>query len=129
MTWIRHASGEQTVIKNGQALGPESPLETDDDGYARVEDDDAASLLATLDPNVDVVSQPPEGDDEPAVESPPVDPSDLTVDELEAALEDDDYDWNQPALHGLREAEVDGKNRETALDTIDAALDERREEE
>lgn len=58
MAWIRHESGEQTVIKNSQALGPESPLETDDDGYGEVEDDGAAELLATLDPQVETVSEP-----------------------------------------------------------------------
>lgn len=59
MAWIRHASGGQTTIKNAQALGDVSPLETDADGYAEVEDADAADLLATLDPHVEVVSGPP----------------------------------------------------------------------
>lgn len=53
-----------------------------------------------------------------AVESPPVDPSDLTVSELEKALEDDDYDWNKAALRGLLEAEREGDNRATAISAI-----------
>lgn len=52
MPWIRHDSHEQTTIKNRQALGAESPLETDDDGFAEVEDGDAAELLAALDTHV-----------------------------------------------------------------------------
>jgi len=64
MVWIRHESGEQTVIKNGQALGPESPLETDEAGYAEVEDEDRAALLTTLDPNVVRTSEPDTDDDQ-----------------------------------------------------------------
>lgn len=52
MPWIRHDSHEQTTIKNRQALGPESPLETDDDGCAEVDDEEAAELLAALDAHV-----------------------------------------------------------------------------
>jgi len=64
MVWIRHESGEQTVIKNGQALGPESPLETDEAGLAEVEDEDRAALLTTLDPNVVRTSEPDTDDDQ-----------------------------------------------------------------
>jgi hypothetical protein len=65
MVWIRHPSGEQTTIKNGQALGPESPLETDENGHAEVDEEERADLLATLDPNVETLSSPPETDDGP----------------------------------------------------------------
>jgi hypothetical protein len=67
---------------------------------------------------------PADADDDAAADDveaadPPVDPSELTVDELEAEL--DEADWGDSALQGLRDAEAAGKNRETALDAIDAA--------
>lgn len=52
------------------------------------------------------------------LESPPFNPSDLTVSELKDRLEDDDYDWNQRCYLGLLEAEERGKNRTTAIDAI-----------
>jgi hypothetical protein len=60
----------------------------------------------------------------PTIESPPIDPSEYTVDELQDALEDADYDWTDATLRGLRQAEVDGQNRDTALEAIDAELED-----
>jgi len=58
------------------------------------------------------------------VESPPVDPTDCTVPELRDALDDDAHDWNSVALRGLLQAELDGDDRVTAVDEIEARLDE-----
>lgn len=50
----------------------------------------------------------------------PFDPSEHTVDELKSELDGLDA----AELRGLRQAEVEGKNRTTALGAIDGALDE-----
>jgi len=90
MVWIRHESGEQTVIKNGQALGPESPLETDEAGLAEVEDEDRAALLTTLDPNVVRTSEPDTDDDEfDAAEFVDRTPMDDVVGDIESGDVDD----------------------------------------
>jgi hypothetical protein len=90
MVWIHHESGEQTVIKNGQALGPESPLETDEAGYAEVEDEDRAALLTTLDPNVVRTSEPDTDDDEFDAETfADRTPMDDVVDDIESGDVDD----------------------------------------
>ncbi|QLH77457.1 hypothetical protein HZS55_09180 [Halosimplex rubrum] len=60
MAWIRHDSGEETVIKCQQVLGSASPLETDDDGYAEV-GDDAADQLVALHAHLDHSGPPPDG--------------------------------------------------------------------
>jgi len=57
------------------------------------------------------------------VESPPIDPGDLSVSDLRSALADDDYDWNAAALRGLLQAEKDGEARSTAIDSIEEALE------
>ncbi|MDL0133516.1 hypothetical protein [Halobacterium salinarum] len=46
-------------------------------------------------------------------------PSDLTVDDLEARIDDVD---DLSLLYGIRAAEADDKNRETALEAIDAQI-------
>jgi len=90
MVWIHHESGEQTVIKNGQALGPESPLETDEAGYAEVEDEDRAALLTTLDPNVVRTSEPDTDDDEfDAAEFVDRTPMDVVIDDIVSGDVDD----------------------------------------
>jgi len=53
---------------------------------------------------------------------PPVAPSELTVDELEATLDESDY--SDAELQALRAAEADGKDRSSALDAIDGHLEE-----
>lgn len=108
MVWIRHESGEKTVIKNAQALGPESPLETDADGYAEVDDAEAADLLATLDPNVQVVAAP---EDDGTFEAEAfVDRTPMS--EVIEDLETGDYDGHLDAI----EAAADRKGVQTAID-------------
>lgn len=51
------------------------------------------------------------------VESPPIDPTEYTVSELEDALEDRN-DWNKDTLRALLEAEREGDNRATAISAI-----------
>ncbi|MCJ0619449.1 hypothetical protein JZX76_07980 [Haloarcula hispanica] len=54
--------------------------------------------------------------------NPPFDPSASTVDEIEAALEETNH--HPVALQALLDAEKDGKNRDTAVEAIEAALSE-----
>lgn len=116
MVWIRHASHGQTVIKNSQALGPESPLETDADGYAQVADEAAAELLATLDPNVELASAPAP-DDEPGNEDSADDEFDAeafvdrtpmsdVIDDLESGAYDEHLDAIEAAAErvGVQDA-------------------------
>jgi len=63
-----------------------------------------------------------EEDGPPDEAEAPFDPCDLTVDELTSALEDDDLDSDD--LDALAAAEADGKDRDTALDAIDAHREE-----
>lgn len=72
----------------------------------------------------DAGEAPSDGEAEaPPTETSPIDPSEYSVDELRDALEDEDYDWTDAALRGLREAEADGEGRTTALEAIDKALE------
>lgn len=50
---------------------------------------------------------------------PPVDPADYTVDELRDELDSGDY--SERELDALADAERSGKDRETAMDAIEAA--------
>lgn len=72
------------------------------------------------------VEPTPDEDDEDVqvVESPPVDPSEMTVSELQDSLSDEDYDWNEACLIGLLEAEEDGKDRKTATNAIEEKLEQ-----
>jgi hypothetical protein len=56
------------------------------------------------------------------IETPPIDPDQLTVSEIQDALGNEGYDWNQPVLLGLLEAEKEGKNRTTAINAIEERL-------
>ena len=67
-------------------------------------------------------------DDNVPIASSPIDPTDLTVDELRDALDDEDYDWDAAALRGLRESEVYGDERQTALETINDAINKHQED-
>lgn len=58
------------------------------------------------------------------VESPPVDPTELTVSELTEALDDENYQWNVAALRDLLEAEEAGQNRTTAIQAIKDKINE-----
>lgn len=55
-------------------------------------------------------------------ESSPIDPSSHTVSQLEEALDDPNYDWNEASLKGLLEAEKNQKNRATAISAIEKEL-------
>lgn len=120
---LEHDLDEDPVLRSGDVL--DDPLQFVD-GAATVDDQATAESIDTRHLHIEYVgpvdADDEDADDEPAIETPPFDPADKTVDELEAALEDDDYDWNAAALRGLREAEVDGKARDTALDAIDERL-------
>ena len=61
-------------------------------------------------------------EDDP-IETPPVDPTEMTVSEIEDALDDEDYDWNRPALLGLLRAERNGQGRSTAEYAIESELE------
>jgi len=61
MAWIRHDSGKAAVIKCQQVLGADSPLETDDEGYAEV-GDDAADQLVALHTHLDHSGPPTDSD-------------------------------------------------------------------
>lgn len=118
---VTHDLDEDPTVYDGQVL--DEPLEFEG-GEAVVATEDIARELARRHTHVERVGPVPgdEASAEPAVESPPFDPMDKTVDELEAALDDEDYDWNDAALRGLLEAEEDGENRDTALEAIEDAL-------
>jgi hypothetical protein len=127
MVRLAHDSGGPATLKCGQVLGNESPLEFDEDGYAHVDDPEAAEQIAALHRHVDVepAAQSPASSDDPAetdaVESP-IHPTEHTVDDLEAALEDGDFTGDE--LDAIAAAEADGDDRETALEAIDDARPE-----
>jgi hypothetical protein len=64
MAYIRHDSHDETTISNRQALGEDSPIETDGDGYAEVADDDTATLVAAMDSHISVETPSDTGEDE-----------------------------------------------------------------
>lgn len=123
MAYIRHDSHSQVIIKNRQALGAASPLETDDDGYAEVEDDETATLLAAIDRNVSVSSAPPDdntddGDGEfDAAGFVDRTPMETVIVDIESG-EYDEY------LDEIASAERDGRDRTGVAD----AISERQEE-
>lgn len=61
--------------------------------------------------------------DSSPVESPPIDPTELTVNEIKDALNDTDYQWNEAAYRGLLRAEEAGKDRTTATNAIEEQID------
>jgi len=101
MAYIRHDSHDETTISNQQALGEDSPIETDGDGYAEVSDEDTATLLAAMDSHISVEGPDTdeEGDDLEA----------KSYDDLRAlASEYDDIDGRQSRdelIEALREKE------------------------
>lgn len=60
--------------------------------------------------------------DEPEVAEPPIDPSELTLDDLEADLDENDY--SAAELDALESAEEAAEDRSGAQDLIDAARGE-----
>lgn len=125
--WIKHDSGEATELRNQQVLGDDSPLEFDENGFAEVDEERGRKLLA-MHRHIERGGHGPVeddgGGDKPPDEDvePPFDPSEKTVDELQDALEQNEY--SDAELEALAEAEADGKNRETALEAIEAELEE-----
>lgn len=121
----------------GELRDPEHGAYAIEDGVIEVDDAEVAADLVGRHRRVEWLDEPPENDDgeaagaenEVAVESPPIDPADHTVDELRDALDDADYDWNAAALRGLLDAERSGKDRDTATDAIQAALNDHADEE
>lgn len=90
MAWIRHDSGHQTTIKNEQALGSASPLQTDEDGYAEIDDEEAAEMLVILDGHIDFADPPTEDDSLDAETFVDRTPMADVIDDLETG-EYDDY--------------------------------------
>lgn len=60
-----------------------------------------------------------------AATEPPFDPSEYTVDEIEAELAEGEF--SSAELDALAEAEADGKDRETALEAIEDASEDEEE--
>lgn len=130
MVQIAHDSGEQTIIKCQQALGDESPLETDENGRAHVSDLETAEQLAALDRHVTVepaATSP--GDQEDESPSIPLDEAEsitealptLTVSVIEEIVETGDVD---DELDELERLEADGKDRKGVYEAIDNRRDE-----
>lgn len=108
MAYIRHDSHDETTINNQQALGDESPIETDSDGYAEVSDDEAATRLAAMDSHVSVET-PGDSDESEDEDGPSDDLEGKSYDELRAlASEYEDIDGRQSRdelIEALREKE------------------------
>ena len=101
-----------------QVDGPR--LTSDDPFLTGLEEQEAEALVrsnwALQHATVDEAREFHEGT---AAAEPPFDPSELTVDELEAELADGEFTDHD--LDVLATAEQDGKERDTALDAIEAA--------
>lgn len=113
MVRLAHDSGEAVTVFSEQALGDESPLEFDENGYAEVHDEEAAELAAAM--HRDIRVEPAAGEDAEVFDASSfVDrtPMGEVIDDLESG----DYDEFLDAI----EAEAD---REGVQD----AIDERRE--
>lgn len=87
----------------------DDPVEFDG-GTATVDSEDDAQAVARRHMHLHYDGVADDGDDLP------FDPSSMTVSELRRRLEESDLSTGEVAA--LREAEQDGKNRETALDVI-----------
>jgi len=123
MAWVHHDSHGQTTIVNEQALGPESPLETDEDGYAEVEDDEVAELLAAMDAHVGVVGPPGHGTSDESDEFDAGSFVDRTpMEEVISDIESGDYDGH---LDVIEAAEVEDRGRTGVAN----AIADRREQE
>lgn len=98
----------------------EENLRRQDGGVYEEPEGEFLELMSVNSNTVDVLTRVES--DNARVESSPVDPTELTVSELESALEDEDYDWNDAALRGLIASERDGDNRVTAIKMIEEKL-------
>ena len=100
-----------------------------EDGTATVEDETLARRLAERYVRLEYVGDAggdgsPGSDDTDGDESvtPPVDPAEYTIDDLAAHL--DAAAYSDAELQALLDAEAAGKDREGAMDVIEAALEE-----
>lgn len=90
MAYLRHDSGGPATLKNRQALGDDSPLEFDDDGYAGPFDDETAIRVSAMNRHVDAVETRPDS----------------------GGSDSDDADTCQEVLtSGDREGEICGRDR------------------
>lgn len=108
MVRLAHDSGEAVTVDSRQALGDESPLEFDEDGYAEVDDEEAAELCAALHRDIRVepaFSGADEFDAEAFVDRTP-------MDDVVADLESGDYDDNLEAIE-------ESADRQGVLEAID----------
>lgn len=116
MVRLKHDSGSSTVLKSAQILGPLSPLEFDDDGYAELDDEGLASSVVALHPHVERARDNNESDDvdaEAFVDRVP-------QDDVIADIESGEYDAH---LNAIEAAETDGKDRIG----VQQAIEERRD--
>jgi len=103
---------------------PEGSLSFED-GSATIEDEDVAARIARRYPNIERADATSAGPDnsaevEEAVADPPLDPSEYTIDDLEAEL---DGEFSDAQLQALLNAEEAGEDRSGATDAIEAQLD------
>lgn len=119
MVRLAHASGEAVTIDSEQALGDESPLVFDEDGYAHVNDEEAAKLCAAMhrDIRVEPAADDTDGgtgdnDDFDAAAFADRTPMETVISDIESG----EYDGHLDAI----EAEA---SREGVKDAIDARRD------
>jgi len=124
MAYIRHDSHGETVIKSGQILGEASPLETDSDGYAEVEDEETATRLAAVHRHVTAASPRPDTSD--AADEDDADGADdefdatafvdrTPVSEVADEIASGEFDAH---LDAIEAAEEDSRGRMTVYDAI-----------
>ena len=99
----------------------DGPELTEDDPYLDGLDEERAEALvrsnwAVRHADVDDAREFYEGS-----AKPPINPSEFTVDELEAEVSESDY--SNTELDAIAAAEADGEDRNTALEAIDEARD------
>jgi len=118
MRYLRHDSGEKSVLQNTQVLGDDSPLEFDDEGRAGPVKDSLAEKVAAMHKYVHLGRRVREGDEPEEDEGFDAEtfvdrtPMDDVVDDIESGEYDDHLD----------EIEAEAE-RQGVID----AVDERRE--
>jgi hypothetical protein len=118
---LRVATDEDYTGTLTLGFHPEGELHFED-GAATVDDEAVAENLDRRYTNIEYVGETGTADADAAsadAVEPPIDPGDYTVDELEATLDEESFSDGE--LEALAAAEAAGENRETALETIDAA--------
>jgi hypothetical protein len=119
MPTVRYTGGG-TYRVAGVGFGPGDEKNVDDELADYLADRDDFEVVDDVD-HGDVREEdgPPDDESEGGVE-PPFDPSEHTVDELTSELEDGDYGGSK--LHALSAVEEDRKDRETAIEAIEAHI-------